>query len=230
MIDKELAQSLLQEVRDLRNARIFQGNTQKPFKVQKIVLDLSTAKLETNPYKVSFPFQSLYVQEATDSATVIKFKPGTQDSYQSDFNMRSNDSWSSEVPTTEATFFWDAQSNKSITLVFFVDAEFRSGRQISVQSGGVSISEGDVIGTATTTTLAPTTATIIAPSNSNRKCSTIENNTGADLFVSGSSTVTNSGATRGLRVAPGENIKLRNTGALYGYSVLGGDTVRIEER
>ena len=228
MMNKDVAAAILQDAVDKLRAGIYVGNTQKPFKVQKVVVPLDTAKLETAPLKFNFPFRTLYIQEATDSSTVIKFKPGAQDSYQSDFNMRSNDSWSDNDPTTEAIFFWDAQPGKSITLVFFVDSEFRSGRQVSVQSGGVIVSEGVVVEATTRVVLSPATATIIAPANPDRVMCLIENATGSDLFISGANTLTDSGSNRGIKIASGDYYTHKNTAVLYGYSTLGGNVHYME--
>lgn len=225
---KALVDQILAGDRDKSRARIFESNTQRPFGVQKLTLDLSTAKLETDPFVVNFPFRTFFVQTASDNSVEVNFKPVTRDSYQSFFPVKKNDVWSADYPISAAFLHWSAQSGKSITLVFFVDSEFRSGSQISVNSGGVSINDGSSFEAQTRVTLVATTAAIIAPANSDRKLCLIENNTGADLFI-GSATVTNSGATRGIRLAAGDVLEWRNTAALYGYSVAGGDVHYLDQ-
>lgn len=222
------AAMILDKFNEIQRARIFEGNTQRPFSVQKMTIDLTTARLSTQPYKIGFPFKSLYVQTATDVYATVNVKLLTQDSSQSSFPMKLNDSFNNEFPIAEAYLDWDAQAGKTITLIFFLDSEFRSGSQISVTGGGVSIVDGSSI-LLGTVTLAAATAAVIAPADSLRKVATIQNKTGAVLYV-GDSSITNGGATEGINIQPDGIITWRNTGALYGYSVAGGKVQRTEEK
>jgi hypothetical protein len=223
---REAADEILRRITEGARAAIFQGSTQKPFGIQKEVVDLSTASV--NPKRIGFPFRSIYVESATDVLANISLKPNSSDSFQSAIKLKQNDSWSRDLPVSEAYLSWDAQPGKTITLVYMLDSEFRSGSQISVTGGGVSIVDGSTVTGPTRVTLAATTAAAIAPALSTRKKATIENKTGADLYI-GDSTVTNSGATEGIKVAAGGIIYWQNTGALYGYSVAGGNVHRLEE-
>ena len=229
IMTKSMADSILNMADELKNSSIYEGNTQRPFSVQSFTLDLSTARLETNPYRIGFPFKSVFVSGATDTNVSVSMKPGAIDSFQSAFPLTKKDSWSVERPVSEAYLYWSAQSGKTITLVFFTDAEFKSGSQISQNSGGVSISDGSSVSAITRVTLAATTAAIIAPSDSTRILTTIQNKTGADLYIGGTSAVTNSGATEGIKVPADGIIEWRNTGALYGYSVAGGNVHYMTE-
>lgn len=212
----------------VKRARIFEGTTQKPFGVQTITLDLTTAVLSTNPYKIRFPFRSLFVRDATDVYVSVNLQPQSQDSYQSSFAMTKNDGWVADYPVTEAYLYWSAQSGKTITLVFFTDSAFKSGSQISVTGGGVSIVEGSAITGPIRVALSAATAAIIAPALSTRKVAVIQNKTGASLYV-GDSTVTASGATEGIEIPDDGIIYWRNTAGLYGYSTAGGNVHRLEE-
>lgn len=223
-MEKPLADSILARSRDEKFARIFQGNTQKPFQVQKIVIDLTTAKLDTAPYQINFPFRSFYVQDATDTAVTINFKPGAQDSFQSSFAIKKNDAWISDYPITAAFLDWSAQSGKSITIVFFTDAEFRSGSQISVTGGAVAITEGSSF-TEANVTMTAATATLIRAQNTARFNLSVQNNTGADLWIGGSSV----SSTTGFKVPAGGTFIWKNTAAIYGYSVAGGSVYYMEE-
>lgn len=225
----EQAAMILDKFNEIQRARIFEGNTQRPFSVQKMTIDLTTARLSTQPYKIGFPFKSIYVQTATDVYASVNVKLLTQDSSQSSFPMKLNDSFNNEFPIAEAYLDWEAQSGKSITLIFFLDSEYRSGSQISVTGGGVSINDGSSITGPTRVTLAATTAAAIAPADTLRKVATLYNDSGADIFL-GDSSVTDSGATKGIPWANGTILYWRNTGALYGYSVAGGNVIRNEEK
>lgn len=212
----------------ISRASIADQIAQRPFSVQVQTLTLTTAVLETNPYEIKSSFRSLYIQDATDVLVSINVKLGSRDSVQAAFSMKKNDAISSSVPITGAFLHWSAQSGKTITLVVFTDAEFKSGSQISVTGGGVSIVDGSTITGPTRVTLAATTAAVIAPAYALRKKCTLQNKTGASLYI-GDSTVTSSGATEGIEIPDKGLIYWQNTGALYGYSVAGGNVHYVEE-
>lgn len=220
LITQESAQAVVDLARQLSKASIFLGSTQKPFEVQTITLDLSTARLSTQPYRIGFPLKSVYVSTATDVLANVNLIPTTQDSYQSAIPFKQNDAWTIDQPISEAYLYWDAQAGKTITLKLFVNSEFRSGSQISVTGGGVSIVEGSSF-TTTRVDLTAATATAVLASDSTRKNSSIQNNTVSDVWFGGSS-VSNTGANLGIKVASGATFIYKNTAALYAYSVAGG--------
>lgn len=218
IITPEVAQNIIDRLNEAANAKIFQGNTQRPFSVQSITLNLTTGSV--NPYKIGGAFRSVFVVSATDTSTTINLQPNSADSYQSAIPMKLNDAWSSEYPISEAYLSWSAQSGKSITILLFVDSEFRPGSQISVVGGGVSISEGSAF-TTSQVSLTAATATLVAASNSSRKLTSFQNNTGGPVWFGGSS-VSNTGANQGQRCEAGAIFYWRNSAALYAYSVAGG--------
>lgn len=227
---KEMSDSILNMADEIKRASIFEGNTQRPFSIQTIVLALDTARLETDPYRIGFPFKSVFIADATDISVTVSMKPGARDSFQSAFPLIKKDSWSVNNPVNEAFLYWSAQSGKTITLVFFTDSEFKSGSQISQNAGGVNINEGSSTTAMAQVTLAAATATPIIPTDSLRIVSIIQNKTGADLWVGGSNTVTNSGATEGIKIPADGIIYWRNTANLHGYSVAGGTVSYFTER
>lgn len=229
VMDAETSAMILEEWRRLKSAQIYRASTVKPFSVQTITLDLTTAKLATDPFKIGFPFKSVYISSATDTTVNVNMQVNTRDSYQSSIPLYLNDSWVSDEELSEAYLYWSAQSAKSITLTLFVDSEFRSGKQISVTGGGVTIVDGSSISGPTRVTLAATTATIIAPALSNRKKCTIQNKSGADLYIGGSTIGAVGGATEGIKIPNDGIIYWQNTGALYGWSVPGGNIHYLEE-
>jgi hypothetical protein len=226
-MDPKQSIDLLRSVRRPDQAAIFEGNTQRPFSIQKITLDLSTAVNEANAKKLGFAFKAIYVEETTDSSVEVSFKPNSNDSYQSALLLKQNDALNFDDTQASGFLYWDAQSGKSITLVFLVNAQFSSGKMVVQNAGGVSISEGTSFSTAPVT-LGAAAATLIVASNADRTTANIQNNTGSPIWVGGS-TVTNAGATLGYMVGPGASIEWRNSAALYGYSVAGGPVLVLEE-
>lgn len=220
LITPESAQAVVDLANQLKKASIFISSTQKPFAIQSITLNLATAQLSTQPFRVGFPFKSVYVSAATDVLANVVLIPTTQDSYQSGVPLKLNDSWTIDEPTSEAYIYWTAQAGKTITLHFFVNSEFRTGSQISVTGGGVSIVEGSTLST-TRVALTAITATSVLAADSTRKTASIQNNTGADVWFGGPS-VSNTGANLGYKVPAGGTFIFKNTGTLYAYSVAGG--------
>lgn len=230
ILTPEDAAQLVQQAGLVNRAWVANEAAQRPFSVQIQTLDLSTARLSTDPYKLNGQFRSMYIQDATDVLVNIQVLLGSRDTTQSAFTMKKNDSFSMERPVNEAYLYWSAQDSKTVTFVTFTDVEFKSGSQISVTGGGVTLVDGSTITGPTRVTLAATTATIIAPALANRKKCTIQNKTGADLYIGGSTIGAVGGANEGLKVAPDSMIYWQNTGALYGWSVAGGNISYVEEQ
>jgi hypothetical protein len=228
VLTPEEVKLILQNADLIDRARIAEGGWDRPPLVQILPLDLATARLETDPYRLGFPFKSIFVQDATDVYVEISVKLGSRDAQQSSFTMKQNDSFYNSFPITEAYLHWEAQPGKTAVLVIFTQSEFKSGSQISVTGGGVSIVEGSSVTGPTQAVLAAATAGIIAPADPLRKKATLQNKTGADLYLGGS-TVTNAGATEGIKIPSDAIFYWLNTGALYGYSVAGGNVHRLEE-
>lgn len=224
------AEEILAPGRQIAEARVRDQQANPSNQIQTITLDLTTARTEADPYKFPVPFKSMYIQSATDSQTSIDFKANLgKRAGESKITLARKDVLNFEYKIAGGSFSHSAQSGKSITIVFLLEADFKSGTQITENSGGVAIEEGTSIDATTRVTLAATTATIIAPANADRNVTYIENATAGPLYISGSNTVTNSGATRGLVVQSGDWYEHRNTAALYGYSVAGGDIHYMEQ-
>lgn len=223
----EFARMLVDESSRLQNARLLEGSTQRPFNVQTLTLDLATAKLDTSPLKIGFPFRTLFVRGATDSSVSVQLRIGSRDSIQSAMPLYQNDVLEFPYPVAEAYLHWSAQAAKTIQLVFLVDGSFRIGSLLSTVAGGVAIIDGSIFTRAITTLVAETATSVFAASTS-RKMGTIQNKTGASLFV-GESTVTDSGATEGYEIPTGGTFQWRNAAQLYAYSVAGGRILTVEE-
>lgn len=209
-----------------RSAEIRRASDARPFQMQKVVLDLTTARLEGNPYKISVPIRSLFVRDASDALVQVSVSVNSDDaqSIQNAVPLKINDAFDFGFQVASINLTWAAQSGKSVTLYLFTEASFRSGSQLSISAGGVSISDGTAF-TNTVTTLTAATASLLFAADTTRKNGTWRNETGADVWV-GSSAVTNSGATKGFVVKNGEVFNWKNSAALYAYSV-GGSTTEV---
>lgn len=208
------------------------GSDVRPVSQYRLTLtstDLTTARTSANPLRVNVPFTSYIVEAATDTNTNVYLAPSS-DSIVSLSNyklIKLNDSAEYSRTQNDCFLYWPAQSGATMTIVFFVDVAFRPGSQISVTAGGVSITEGSAFSNSVIT-LAAATAGILCPSSTSRKVASFENETGADMWL-GSSSVTNTGSTKGQVLHPGGRFSWKNSAPLYGYSVAGGDVVVMEE-
>jgi hypothetical protein len=120
--------------------------------------------------------------------------------------LKSNDSFIFDSMISSAFLYWDAQSGKSLTLCFATTGEFYPGSQISVVSGGVSITEGSALssallgsaGNAASVSVTSASAVQICAADSSRKKLTFYTN--ADLWVGDASVAVGS---RGIPVYAG---------------------------
>lgn len=219
---------VLKDFESSNSAFLDRANREKTTQGHRVVLDLATARDVNNPFEVSFPFRSVFVEQASDANTFFYLKPSNREDMQKPFRMGLKDSWSLPYQLPRCFLHWSAQPGKTVELVFFADAEFRSGSQISVTSGGISISEGSTLTGPTQVVLTAGVAGIITPQLLTRKIAVIQNKTGSDMFIGGAA-VTGSGSTEGIKLPDGFVIEWRNTGALYGFSSSGGNVHRLEE-
>lgn len=226
--NSDAQRALLQRVGEVDQASIAVKKADRPQTIFKIELDLSQAKDELEPYPIRFPFKSIFLAKSTDPSVEIYVKPITTDEYQAAFPLGYKDSWAESEVIPKAFLHWPAQPGVKVILYVFTSAEFRSGSQVSLTSGGVSISEGASVAGPTAVNLAAATAAAIAPQDLFRKVATIQNKTGADLYI-GSSVTVNATTNEGIKVPNDGVILWKNTGALYGFSVAGGKVTRIEE-
>ncbi|MGE4109034.1 MAG: hypothetical protein AB7F66_17685 [Bacteriovoracia bacterium] len=216
-----------------RAADIRRRSDERPASMQRIVLtadQLATAASEGNPYKIPFPFNSFHVESATDQTVEVRLSPDDQ-SVRSIANYKTlklNDSGVFTEVLSGGYLTWAAQAGKTMTIVFFVDVDWRSGSQLSLTAGGISISDGSAVATSVVT-LAAAAATVLFAADSTRKLGTWINDTGITQYI-GPATVTATGATKGMPVAPGAVIEWRNTAALYAFNTGAAfDTVAMSE-
>lgn len=223
----EAQKSLVERKNEDVQASIAVNLAERPQNVFRIVLDLSKERSEFDPFIVNKYFKSVFMERATNPTARVFIKPTTSSSEQDAFGLGYKDSWSVSTVVPKGFIHWEQQQGTA-TLVFFSDAEFKSGSQISLTSGGVSVSDGTSLSQLLPVTLVATTTTEILPQNFSRKVGTVINRTGADLWV-GDSTVTNTGNTEGLCLRAGEALNWKNSAALFAYSIPGGKVVRMEQ-
>lgn len=229
-MNSDAVKNIVARALEQNSAFLQNSEDNRPQTVQRITLDLTTARDITNPYPINFPFKSVFIENGTDSTVSLFLRPVTKDDVQSFFRLGLRDAWSVDYQIPRAFLHWSAQPAKSIDLILFSNSQFFSGQQLHVSSGGVAISEGSTF-TVTNPAIPAAAATLLFAINNLRKVSSFQNNTGASVFVGGA-TVTNAGTTRGVEVAAGQSFTWKNYAALYVYSpsaIVAGGLTMMEE-
>jgi hypothetical protein len=229
-MDAQLARFVLDKAREVDQAKLFENTTQRPFHFYQIVYALDTATKAGQEIKIGFPFKGITVRQATDSTCSVNIRIGAQDAINPDIQLRQNDAINFDEPINEAYLSWSAQTGKSITLLFAIDAVLNIGVATTAITGGIFQQDGTAAAAIASVTLSAATAAAIAPALSTRKTCTLVNNTGATIYLGGDSTVTaDTTATGGIPVPAGSTFLWRNTAALYAISTPGGIVNRLEE-
>lgn len=227
MNKNQFVKDTLSPMRNLDNAAIRNSRANPATLIQVVTLDLSTAKTEADPYKIGYPFKTIYVASASDASANANMKLATRNVGAGAVPLYLKDVIEQELPIDGAFLHWSAQSGKTMTLVIFLESSFRSGSQVSSTAGGVSINDGSSF-TMGLVTIAAAAATALFATNFNRKVSYVQNILGTSIWV-GDASVDNSGAGCGIEIQPGDTFVWRNTAALYVYNVAGGDVVTMEQ-
>lgn len=230
VMNKDLSDTLLEAARRLQDAQIFNASTQLPSNFQVVPLNLATALLEVNAFKVSIPFKSVYFMKSEWEDAEIFLKPMTNDQNQGALRLNPKDTLNFENAINGCFLYWTSNApsaNQVLNLtkaylLFAVDAVLRPAT-IARVFGNVFTDNYATFSTAKITLAATTpTALTYAGTVVGRQSSVIQNNTGADLYL-GTSIVTNAAANFGYKLAAGDSYIWKNSSILYGYSVAGGD-------
>lgn len=212
-----------------QEAAIRRSSDLRPKLAMRMEFDLSVARTAQDPVVIFQPFNGFYVEETTDTTTEVKFSLGSVDRYQTDnyTTLKRNDAGYSPEEIKSACLFWDAQSGKTLVVVFYVGVEFRPGSLLNVITGGVTIQEGtaiaqDALGAAgnATSVACSTTIAQLLEADSDRKVAKLFN-PGTDLWVG------NSGVTAGVGLYWPSNtwLTVKNTAAIYAIAAAGTSTV-----
>jgi hypothetical protein len=187
--------------------------------------NLATDKDQFAPEVLNFQFRSFWVISTTDNTCQVTMIPNdvSEGQLNGAITLKQNLAIKNGFPFSGAQFYWSAQSGKTMTVLFFVDADVTPGSQITNISGGVTISAGSSRSDAA---LASTqdqpsvtigaSPTMIFPADSARLGAELEV-AGGTIKLGGSGITSTNGATRN----DGDRWDDANTGALYGILVSG---------
>ena len=124
----EQIKSILDQVREVDQASIYEGSTDKPQDVQEIVLDLSVERKIENPFIISSPFKNIFVESSLNISDVIYLKPNAPETFQAAFKLDLNSSVEFERSVSKAYLYWPAQAGGKMVLKLSVYSKFKTGK------------------------------------------------------------------------------------------------------
>lgn len=221
LLTKEDASMILSGLKESFNAALVISKSDTPYEVRSFTIDLTTKRERNQAQEVNCPHKSFYVVSASDTSVKVNMVPDTKDDYQEPIPLTLRDSGFYQQPKTKAFFYWDAQPNKTVTILFFVSLEFRSGSNVTQVSSSV---EGNAISNLTPVACDTTAGgTLILAQDLNAKVVNMINMGPSDVYI-GDLNVT---AAIGFPILAGQSFKFKNTSAVYGITSSGTATIRI---
>lgn len=138
MNDTQKAQQLLNSLLSSYDAKVKASQANAVDEIRSFDLDLSKERTRDNPLKVSFPFKTILVEQATDLQTYVNVLPESADQGRGFVRMGLLDSFNTEFGMSNCYLFWNAQPNKKIRIVFFTTSNVSSGRLVIDQTSQIS--------------------------------------------------------------------------------------------
>lgn len=221
-ISNNEARNIIDRTRLDQAAALVLAASNAGFEVKQVTIDLSKARLRTDPYKISIPFQSIFVADASSLSANVNLIVDTIDSVQDPIPLHKKDSMEFPLAKKQAYLYWDAQTSTTITILFFVMGIFRSGSQL-VQS--TNAGNGSSINDLASVAL--TTATTLIRAAETRGAINLYNAGPDDAWIGGSAVDGLGGATPGMLLEVGGTMIYENSGAVYGVSD-GTSTIHVQ--
>lgn len=182
--------------------------------IRYVTYDLSTAKSAGDPMIINFSFRSFVVLNTTDSSVSIRMRLGSRDSNVDSFPVKNNASLILPYPIQTAFLDWDAQSGKSISILFFTRGAFSTNQLVSSLAAIVTLGDGDTVTTQNGAQVLAAGGVLFA-ADSARKCMLIENQSGQPIYIGSSVVDVPGGAQPGFTIQPDGAYEWRSTAACY---------------
>lgn len=99
-------------------------------KIQQLTIDLSIGRDKGNALKISFPFASLYVEQASDTNCFVKAIPESVDDGMGEIQLSLKDTFTDEFGFRSLYLYWPVQPNKKMVIKFFTTSKFQTGSLI----------------------------------------------------------------------------------------------------
>lgn len=101
-----------------------------PKLIRKITINLTKERTLSNPYKITFPYKSIYIQHSTTSTDKINLITNANEETQDLIPLSLKDTLNFDMPIKGAVIINDAQPACFMTIVFILKASFRPGNTI----------------------------------------------------------------------------------------------------
>ena len=186
-------------------AYIQSAQSNAPSAIRKQVIDLSSAP--TNPLEIGFPMKAVYIYDASDASTLIQLRPFSNSENNDWVPLKVKDVLNFDAPINKCFLTWAAQPGKTLTIVFFTDANFTSGSFINQFQGD----SGSSIQTLQSP-INSATATGVVAQDTTRKKATFYNVGPATVWIGDFSVSPNNG----IPIFPGDYYVYENSALLYG--------------
>lgn len=155
LLDQASFNQWLTEFFNKKSNELAYSRQNQPKRMEKLVLDLSTAN--TAGYKVPVPFKSCVISQVYSTSTgtakygsiQILFDQPNIGNLKNAVNLFVNDTLKSDTLFTESYLLWSAQADTTIELYFFPDLEVSTGTTKTQIVGTVTTSNGIASPTAT---------------------------------------------------------------------------------
>jgi len=209
-------QAIVEGVMTAKNAVLSRNNTSAPKITQSMTLSLTTAKLDTSPLEIKFPFTSVYVSDCSDAATEVNIR--FNDRAGDDLPLSKKDVINFDYPMANAYINWSAQPNKTITLIFMTEGQIKTGSQTSEVSSSVEANSISNLACQSITTIAK-----ILSQDLNAKVINIYNDGPDTVFIGATGVAKATGATAGVTtvgmpILAGGERQYKNTAEIYAIS------------
>lgn len=223
-VNQRIDDALAQNKADIRR-----NSDLRPRLALPVVIALDTARDWRNPYQINTPFDGFYVAGATDAVTTVSMTLGTDSSNadKNTFPLKASDAAKLSSPVKGALLTWSAQTGKTITIVFFLGIDFKSGSYLNQFVGSTSIINGTSVVTGTlaaggasaSVTVTNAAAVQLCPINLVR--AELVFYTDQSIWIGDAAVAVG----RGVLINAGERFSFQNTGALYAIAVGANATV-----
>lgn len=205
---------IVQGNRTVDDAYMDYASQQNPSAWRVQTIDLSTASV--NPFQVSIPFKCVYVVAGTDTSVRILMQPFSASFNNDPVPLTLKDVLSVDRSANGAYLTWESQPGKSITLVFFTDAQFTSGSFLNQVVSGV---DGSSVSPQTPVALTGTGAQVL-PQDTSR--------TVANIYASDAWELSDSTETIWFPMPAGYSV-IQNTAEIRGRSSYGANLAILVE-
>jgi|GEM_PF-4336790 len=210
-------QEILSSYFTLKSAQVAHARATTRDQLETFTIDLATAVTQyQKTYRIDKPFKAISFEDGTDQDAYVKVQFDSQNDGKSFKKFKQNAGLTCETMFDGCTIFFPAQAGKTISCTIYYDCTYESGAQLL--SGTIAVARPSAY-TITNPALTGGTAALVLAADSTREKVTIQNKTGASVWI-GASTVTNAGATTGYELIDGAQYEIENTFAVYVYSVL----------